>query len=126
MSLDEDEKAALLEAVFEHYGLDWPRGYGQKSIHCPVHDDRNASATVNTGLGLWSCFACQKGGDAYTLIMERDEIGFTDAASLAESLLDRSGREVRYGSSRKSRSGVPGSKGRKPGGGGYRPSWMDR
>ena len=119
------DKSGLLELVFEHYDLTYPNGYGQKTIKCPVHDDANASATVNTEDGVWFCFACSAGGDAYNLIMEREGIGFTDAAVLAQGILDSSGHEIRTGSGGKSRSGVPRKQGSSSKRGGYRPSWMD-
>jgi len=123
---DEDAKAELLEAVFDYYGLTYPNGYGQRTIKCPVHDDANASATVNTTEGVWFCFACQAGGDAYNLIMEREGMGFTDAAALAESLLDRGVSPVSRRSGGKSSRGVSRGKGDRSRRSVYRPSWMDR
>ena len=124
MDLD-DEKGELLRLVFEHYDLSYPNGYGNRSIHCPVHDDRNASASVNTGTGLWTCYACDAGGDAYTLIMEKEEVTFVDAARIAQEILDRNGQPIRSGVGGKPRSGVSGRKGDRPNRRKYRPSWLD-
>jgi DNA primase len=122
--LQDDDKSTLLELAFEHYGLNYPTSLGEKSIKCPVHDDSNASASVNTMTGLWTCFACQQGGDAYTLIMEREQIGYRDAATFAENLLNNSSREVHRGTDRKPSTGVSRGKRNKSGSSTYRPSWL--
>jgi hypothetical protein len=124
-TLDEDDKALLLSLVFEHYDLNYPNGSGNRSTHCPVHDDRHASASVNTVTGLWTCYSCQAGGDAYTLIMDKEGVTFTDAARIAQEILDRDGRAVRREPARKSGRGVSSRKGDRPSSRKYRPSWLD-
>lgn len=34
----------------------------ERPFNCPVHEDVNASASVNADLGLWVCYACGAGG----------------------------------------------------------------
>src|SRR5580658_4185661 len=42
-----------------------PRGGDQRSTHCPFHDDRTASLSVNLHTGLWTCHAnCGSGNRA--------------------------------------------------------------
>ena len=89
-----DDKAELLEAVFAHYGLDYPPGYGERSWKCPVHDESHASASVNTNTGLWTCFACGAGGDAYTIIEIREGCSFADANRIAAGIHERGDGEV--------------------------------
>jgi len=39
------------------------RGHGtERSFHCPVHHDRNASASVNVLKGVWICYTCNARG----------------------------------------------------------------
>lgn len=121
--MDEEElKAGLLEAVFEHYGFDWPAG--QRKILCPVHDEDRPSAVVNPATGKWRCFACMKHGDAYDLIQIRENVSFGDAVKFAEGVLNASGSDLRAGVGGKSGRGVSGGsrdrrKSRK-----YVPSWI--
>lgn len=123
---EEEQRSILLEAVFDHYDITWPNGAGNRKVLCPVHDDRNASASVNTSTGLWTCFTCGAGGDAYSLIEIKEGVSFHDATRIAQEILDRNGSGVCLSpagqpSGRVSRGKRDRSPGRK-----YRPSWMDR
>jgi hypothetical protein len=43
--------------VLEHYGATFvPTRHGWAKMRCPFHQDRNASASVNTDEGLFRCF----------------------------------------------------------------------
>jgi len=46
---------------------------------CPFHDDRNPSFSVSPEHGLYYCFACQAGGDAFKFIMEMEGLSFPEA-----------------------------------------------
>lgn len=37
----------------------------ERSAHCPFHDDRQASMSVNVETGLWKCHACGAEGDVF-------------------------------------------------------------
>jgi hypothetical protein len=39
-----------------------PNSNGEWGMHCPFHDDRRRSASVNFDTGLWYCNACNVGG----------------------------------------------------------------
>ncbi|MEU7905907.1 CHC2 zinc finger domain-containing protein [Actinoplanes sp. NPDC049118] len=54
--------------------------------HCPLHDDRTPSLSLQLEREVWHCHSCGKGGDAYQLIMEKEGIGFARARALATSL----------------------------------------
>ena len=123
--LDEEAMGVLLEVTFEHYDVQFAHS-GQVSIKCPVHDDRQASATAHLGRGLWHCLACGEGGNAVQLIQQLENMEFQDAVRFAERLLDRSGREISTGSDWVPSRRVPKRKGNKSGGSGYRPSWLDQ
>lgn len=122
----EVDNAEALEIVFTHYDLRWPNGHGNRVINCPVHNDRHASASVNTGTGLWQCFACQASGDAYNLIMEKEGVGFTDAVERFRDMVDKSGGKVRRSTAGESGSIVPRRPRDRRDNRRYIPSWMGK
>lgn len=46
---------------------------------CPFHDDRKPSLNVNPALGIYKCFACGAGGDAFKFVMEFHKVDFGEA-----------------------------------------------
>lgn len=116
------DKAELLELVFDHYGLVMPRGKGK--ILCPVHSEDRPSAVVDPTTGKWRCFACHQHGDAIDLISAREGVDFVGAATIAEGILNESGRDLRVGTGGKSRSGVSRGSRDKRGSRKYVPSWL--
>ncbi len=58
---------------------------------CPFHEERSPSFSVDTGKGLYHCFGCGVGGDAYKFVMETEGLDFTGAL---ESLARRVGIEL--------------------------------
>lgn len=52
----------------------------ERPFRCHVHDDTQASASVNVGLGVWVCYACGAAGKTDGLVYE------TDAKELAAEL----------------------------------------
>jgi len=69
-----------IEAVLYHYGAQYvPHRPGWASMLCPFHDDKHQSASVNTNEGAFRCHTCGVKGDSYSLIQEREGIGFRDA-----------------------------------------------
>ena len=46
---------------------------------CPFHDDNNPSMFVNDEKGLFHCFSCGEGGDAFGFLMRYKNIDFMDA-----------------------------------------------
>ena len=63
-----------------------PTGRGWRSMKCPFHNDRNASATVNNEVNAFTCFACSIKGDVYKIIMEQEGVTFNEAKSRAEEI----------------------------------------
>lgn len=65
-----------LEAAWEHYGGTLlTHREGRNKARCPLHDDANASATVNIADQRWKCFAGCGYGDIYELVKLADDIG---------------------------------------------------
>ncbi|MFG1602828.1 CHC2 zinc finger domain-containing protein [Actinoplanes sp. NPDC049265] len=100
-------------------------------IACLLHEDHTPSCSIDTNKDLWRCHSCSRGGDAYTLIMEKEGVDFVRARALAASLglptgsagggdSDLSGS--RYGR----RRSLPASTRNRPAHGGYVPAWRRR
>jgi len=47
---------------------------------CPFHQEKTPSFTVTPERGMWKCFGCGKGGNAFTFLMEREGVTFPEAA----------------------------------------------
>lgn len=43
---------------------------GEQRIHCPYHEDKVASASINWIRRKWHCFSCKRGGSLSTLLAE--------------------------------------------------------
>ncbi|MCL2610340.1 MAG: DNA primase [Defluviitaleaceae bacterium] len=55
--------------------------------NCPFHNEKTPSFTVNSVKGVYKCFGCGEGGDAYSFIMKYENIGFKEAMEkLAERI----------------------------------------
>lgn len=46
---------------------------------CPFHEERTGSFSVSPGKNLFHCFSCNRGGDAITFIMEKENLSFMEA-----------------------------------------------
>ncbi len=46
---------------------------------CPFHEERSPSFSVDAGKGLYHCFGCQRGGDAFSFVMEAEGLDFPTA-----------------------------------------------
>ena len=60
---------------------------------CPFHSERTPSFTVSPQKGLYHCFGCNRGGDAISFIMEKENLSFMDAVVF---IAKRHGIEVEY------------------------------
>jgi DNA primase len=63
---------------------------------CPFHQEKTPSFTVNPKLGIFHCFGCHAGGDAFEFLKRHDRLDFPEAVrALAErtgvALPDRPG-----------------------------------
>jgi DNA primase len=46
---------------------------------CPFHTEKTPSFHVRPDRQMYYCFGCQRGGDAFSFLMEHDGVGFTEA-----------------------------------------------
>ncbi|MGV9312568.1 CHC2 zinc finger domain-containing protein [Streptomyces sp. NPDC003691] len=128
---EREGKRPDLEAVFEHYGIDFNSQRAAGMTRCPFHDDETPSFSWNTDRQLWKCHSCGKGGDAYNLIMEKEGINFVGAKSLAANHRfatrdDGGGDRDLSGSNYASRRAVSPQPGNRSRPGGYTPAWRRR
>lgn len=115
-----------MEVVFEHYDLHLPTGSGDRRVTCPSasHDDRHASASVNASKGLWTCFACERGGSAVDLVMDREGVSYADARGIIDGLLGGGGSAVPTEPGLFSSRAVPGKQRDQRNRKAYRPTWL--
>lgn len=73
----EDLKARVdLVELFRSHGLE-PKKKGKNWLcHCPFHEDREASLSVNPARRLWNCFGCEAGGDALTFLQLKENLDY--------------------------------------------------
>lgn len=101
-----------IAAVLEHYGATVSVAEtGWRSMRCPFHDDRTASASVNLELNAFACHACDARGDAVKLIETQENLGFVDAIEFARSVLGQSVEEVSRPAKKRQRKQARWSKG---------------
>lgn len=73
--------------LLSHYGAsNIPSGRGWRSMKCPFHSDRHASATVNNEANAFNCFTCDIKGDIFKVVMVQEGVDFLEAKSRVESI----------------------------------------
>lgn len=80
-----------ITAILEHYGATVPTRNGWAKMKCPFHNDSHASAAVNLEENLFKCHGCQYKGSGYKIIMDKEGVGFREAISIAEGILNACG-----------------------------------
>ncbi len=58
---------------------------------CPFHTEKTPSFTVNPKRGIFHCFGCGAGGDAFGFLMRHDRLGFPEAV---RALAERTGVDL--------------------------------
>lgn len=92
--MQEDE--SLIVRVLQYYGLTdhVSDSDTNQKIRCVVHSDSVASASVNPVKGLYYCFGCGFGGDALSLVMDKEGLDYASAVEHCEDIFGTSGEAV--------------------------------
>lgn len=71
-----------LQEVLRHYGC-----YAEHSGNylCVVHDETQPSMSVDLEKQLLNCMSCGFAGDAFSLIMEKEQVDFAGATEFART-----------------------------------------
>ncbi len=67
-----------------------PRGHEFWAC-CPFHGEKTPSFHIIPATQSWYCFGCSQGGDCFTYVMKRENLGFPDSIRY---LADRAGIEL--------------------------------
>ena len=118
------DRSELLELVLDYYAIPIPVGMGNRKVHCPVHDDRHASASMDVGKGVFRCFACGAGGSGIDIVMGREGLDYSGAVAFIRQHIDSEGAALRRGVSGKPGRGVHGESGNSGKRRRYVPSWL--
>ncbi len=60
---------------------------------CPFHDEKSPSFHVRPNHGVYHCFGCGEGGDAFAFLQKIEHVGFVEAV---EQLADKVGYKITY------------------------------
>ena len=71
------EKVNIVDLISEYLPLK-KSGVNFKT-NCPFHSEKTASFVVSPERGIWHCFGCQKGGDIFSFLMEKEGMEFKEA-----------------------------------------------
>lgn len=56
-----------------------PNAANEIAAHCPFHQDKKPSMSINAKTGVWKCFSCDAGGDMYSFYMDLHGVDFDTA-----------------------------------------------
>lgn len=90
-STEEIKQRIDLVELIQGYIRLTPAGANWKA-RCPFHNEKTGSFMVSRDKGIWHCFGCGKGGDAFTFVQEIEGMEFPEALEL---LAAKAGVEVR-------------------------------
>lgn len=84
------QKTDIVGLISEHVSLK-KAGRNFKGV-CPFHDEKTPSFMVSPERQIFKCFGCQKGGDVFGFLMEREGMEFGEAL---RTLAKRAGIELK-------------------------------
>lgn len=74
-----------LVKVVGHYLMLEKKGGAYVGL-CPFHDDHHPSLRVDPSKGLYRCFSCGAGGDAFRFVQEKEGCGFGEAIRICADI----------------------------------------
>jgi DNA primase len=85
------DRTDIVALVQQYVGL--KKSGARWSGLCPFHTEKTASFSVDPAKGLFYCFGCGKGGNAFHFVQEIEQLSFPEAV---ERLASRAGVTLRY------------------------------
>lgn len=79
-------KPPIADVLKELGAEDVPTGYGWVRMHCPFHEDRTKSASVNHELNGFNCHGCYIEGDGVKLFQTQLGLSFREACERASEM----------------------------------------
>lgn len=74
------QKINIVDLISEYLPLK-KAGVNFKTL-CPFHNEKTASFVVSPERQIWHCFSCQKGGDMFTFLIEKEGMEFKEALEM--------------------------------------------
>lgn len=74
------EKINIVDLISEYLPLK-KTGANFKAV-CPFHSEKTPSFVVSPERQIWHCFGCQKGGDIFSFLIEKEGIEFKEALEI--------------------------------------------
>jgi DNA primase len=71
------EKTDIVSFISEYLPL--KKAGRNFKTNCPFHNEKSPSFMISPERQIWHCFGCQKGGDAFTFLMEYENMEFPEA-----------------------------------------------
>jgi DNA primase len=72
----------IVNLIAESVTLQSQRGGREFAGLCPFHDDHNPSMRVYPERQSYKCWSCGEGGDCFSFVMKRENIGFREALEM--------------------------------------------
>ncbi|WP_040803902.1 DNA primase [Nocardia concava] len=86
------ERVRIEDVVGEYVALRRAGADSMKGL-CPFHDEKSPSFHVRPNHGVYHCFGCGEGGDAFAFLQKIEHVGFVEAV---EQLADKVGYKITY------------------------------
>ena len=74
------EKINIVDIIAEYLPL--KKSGANFKTNCPFHSEKSASFIVSPERQIWHCFGCQKGGDVFTFLEEKEGMDFKEALEI--------------------------------------------
>lgn len=92
--LDQIKRDVPVDLVLDIWGTEsapyW-NSSGWRTVSCPLHEDKHASAGVSPDSEVLNCFQCGFEGDVFKLVMAVEKISFGEAVRWLQELQPSSG-----------------------------------